>query len=152
VIAGQRSASSKNAIRRFVILPDVEMALSYLRAPEEAPAPAETFRRRRCRSGKRERRRPTEAERRVSAPRPHGDALETAREAASLLQIPTMALLNKLKKWELDGGGDVLPARREKATSGPCPCLPPTLEPMVAGQRAANRFILQGRPRFCREV
>jgi len=105
----------ENAVRRYVILPDVELALSCLGAAgaghDPAPAPLSAA--------------PTQAKsapaatdgvslRRVSAQAAEDAerqlvrrALDQTRwnrkEAASLLQISYKAMLNKIKKWELDG-------------------------------------------------
>ena len=99
----------ENAVRRFVILPDVEMALSCIGSAPltavpsvAAPAPAAAA-----------------ASEGVSLRRVSAQAAEDAerhlvrraldqtrwnrKEAAVLLQISYKAMLNKIKKWELDG-------------------------------------------------
>ena len=101
----------ENAVRRYVILPDVEIALSCLAAgktdgaePAPAPAPAEAA--------------PPRAEGPVSLRKVSARAAEDAerrlvrraldqtrwnrKEAASLLQISYKAMLNKIKKWDLE--------------------------------------------------
>jgi two-component system, NtrC family, response regulator AtoC len=120
----------ENAVRRYVILPDVDTALSYLATsgwkPETRLAPA----RPRKVVGTRDddARVPEE----VSLLKVGAQAAEEAerqllrralaetrwnrKEAAALLQISYKALLNKLKKWELDEPGA---ASRHPGQGGP---------------------------------
>ena len=94
----------ENAVRRYVILPDVEMALLELRGPSASPPPA----------------RPASPE--VSLKKVAAAAAEAAeqelmrrvltetrwnrREAARRLKISYKALLNKLKKWAPEEVGE----------------------------------------------
>jgi two-component system response regulator AtoC len=102
----------ENAIRRFVIMPDVEMALTYVRASEaRRPVAGPSVAARPAVETKAPRREEVslrtvaaqaaeEAERELV-----GRALSETRwnrkEAAGLLNISYKALLNKLKKWDL---------------------------------------------------
>jgi len=103
----------ENAVRRFVILPDVEMALSYLRPGEldaEGPVDLPAARSIEVASAPRHQ----DASLREVAAQAAEDAEQkmvqralsqtrwNRKEAAGLLQISYKALLNKLKKWELD--------------------------------------------------
>jgi len=88
----------ENAVRRYLILPDLETALADLRRPGQAPAPA------------------PEPPRELSLKKLAADAADHAeretvrrvldetkwnrRQAARRLNISYKALLNKLKKWE----------------------------------------------------
>ena len=126
----------ENAVRRYVILPDVEMALSYLekengkapRSPLEgsvkealarsAAASSEVLSLRKVGAQAAE-----DAEREMLR-----SALAKTRwnrkEAASLLHISYKALLNKLKKWEVDAPGDAgrpLAPDARRAAAGPAP-------------------------------
>jgi two-component system response regulator AtoC len=102
----------ENAVRRYVILPDVDMALSCIGSAPAAAAPGAGVA-------------PSAAGAVPAAPegvslrRVSAQAAEDAerhlvrraldqtrwnrKEAASLLQISYKAMLNKIKKWELDG-------------------------------------------------
>jgi two-component system, NtrC family, response regulator AtoC len=95
----------ENAVRRYVILPDVEMALSSLkRRPEPEPearpeaSPSEDLSLREAGAQAAE-----EAER-VMVRRALAETRWNRKEAAGLLRISYKALLNKLKKWDLQGG------------------------------------------------
>ena len=115
----------ENAVRRFTILPDVEMALADLersgawaprRAPAQAAPAARPGSRPRARGGRRP---PEDLSLRQVAHRAAEDAerklvrrvlAETKwhrKEAASRLKISYKALLNKLKRWEAEEGDGV---------------------------------------------
>ena len=110
----------ENAVRRYVILPDVDMALSYLASGDWEPArrPRPPRRRRRASplppSGRGPRgdvslrkvaaQAAEEAERDLLR-RALAETRWNRKEAAGLLQISYKALLNKLKKWEVDDPG-----------------------------------------------
>jgi two-component system, NtrC family, response regulator AtoC len=99
----------ENAVRRFVILPDVDAALSYLAAgggrtetrteKAAARAPREDLSLRKAGAQAAE-----EAERQLLR-RALTETRWNRKEAASMLQISYKALLNKLKKWEFDEPG-----------------------------------------------
>jgi DNA-binding NtrC family response regulator len=111
----------ENAVRRYVILPDVEMALSYLAsgawddgrraaetgaAPPAAPTrtepvPLPKARRADVSLRKVAAQAAEEAERELLR-RALAETRWNRKEAAGLLQISYKALLNKLKKWEVD--------------------------------------------------
>jgi two-component system, NtrC family, response regulator AtoC len=119
----------ENAVRRFLILGDAEATLAELRRSpgpadaEGAPTAAEHVRREEEAEGVSLRkvgaRAAEDAERKLLA-RVLSDTRWNRREAASQLKISYKALLNKLKKWEVDdplptvarGPGEVRPARR----------------------------------------
>jgi two-component system response regulator AtoC len=106
----------ENAVRRYVILPDVEVALSHFvsgprlaspgprPAEETAPNPGaaapEVLSLRRVGAQAAE-----DAERELLR-RALAETRWNRKEAASLLHISYKALLNKLKKWEVDAPGD----------------------------------------------
>jgi two-component system response regulator AtoC len=129
----------ENAVRRYVILPDVEMALGHLQMSDPAPAPpveittavakaepARPFGRRDDDVSLREvgAQAAEEAERRLLG-RVLAETRWNRREAASQLKISYKALLNKLKKWETDDPSSMRP--------------PDTLGGKVARLRRATR-------------
>jgi two-component system response regulator AtoC len=119
----------ENAVRRYVILGDTEASLSELRSrvrtevpaprPDEAPAPrgaatpGVSLRKVSAQAAE-------DAERRLLS-RVLAETRWNRREAAAQLKISYKALLNKLKKWEVDEavppvvaqGGDPVPARKQ---------------------------------------
>ena len=142
----------ENAVRRYVILPDIQMALSYLATgggrarkpalrnedaarPEEGPREIVSLRKVGAQAAE-------DAERELLR-RALAETRWNRKEAASLLHISYKALLNKLKKWEVDepggagrplGGTARRPAGGSPASSGRPPF---TAQPMAA--RAAVR-------------
>jgi two-component system, NtrC family, response regulator AtoC len=122
----------ENAVRRYVILPDVEMALSYLRAPRPEEARPETSVREAVSLREAGAHAAEAAEQRMV----HRALAETRwnrKEAAGLLQISYKALLNKLKKWEEPEGDGDAPRPSRKAPAAAAHACPPALEPLVAG-------------------
>jgi two-component system response regulator AtoC len=106
----------ENAVRRYVIVPDIGMALAHLARPE-ARAEEPALRARIALASSREAeplrdmplRKVTaqaaeDAERRLLQ-RALAETRWNRKEAAGLLQISYKALLNKLKKWEVDDPG-----------------------------------------------
>ncbi len=134
----------ENAVRRYVILGDAEASLSELRSrgraegaaprPEEAPAPRAAATRgvslRKVAAQAAE-----DAERRLLS-RVLAETRWNRREAAAQLKISYKALLNKLKKWEVDDSvpplvaqaGDAVPTRKQVAYGFP-------LVPAVSGRQ-----------------
>jgi two-component system response regulator AtoC len=100
----------ENAIRRYVILPDVEMALADLargaRAPEvpAEPAPPPAPPQREWSLKKVGAQAAEEAERKLLR-RVLDETRWNRKQAARQLKISYKALLNKLKKWEVEEGG-----------------------------------------------
>ena len=128
----------ENAVRRYVILPDVDMALSYLAsgglgparepaAPRRPPKPASPLppSRRSASRGDVSLRKVAaqaaeEAERDLLR-RALAETRWNRKEAAGLLQISYKALLNKLKKWEVDDPGGASRQARRRPTRVPRP-------------------------------
>jgi DNA-binding NtrC family response regulator len=111
----------ENAVRRFVILPDVEMSRSELRGPSAPPAPA-----RRAISPevslKKVGAAAAEAAERELVRRVLTETRWNRREAARRLKISYKALLNKVKKWSVD---EVSEASAAAAEPGRPPGDPP---------------------------
>ena len=102
----------ENAVRRYVILPDVDLALSSLK---RRPAPEPEARPQTSRSEDLSLReagaQAAEEAERLMVRRALAETRWNRKEAAGLLRISYKALLNKLKKWDLG---------REE-TAGPTP-------------------------------
>jgi two-component system, NtrC family, response regulator AtoC len=109
----------ENAIRRYVILPDVPMALSYLHVgAREAECPAEApeaTRPPRDRSLKQVAAQAAEEAERKLMRRVLDETRWNRKQAASQLRISYKALLNKLKKWEIEQRPEepAAPSRRD---------------------------------------
>src|SRR6185436_3451444 len=115
----------ENAVRRYVILPDVDLALSSLkRRPEPEPEPEarpQTSRSEDLSLREAGAQAAEEAER-LMVRRALAETRWNRKEAAGLLRISYKALLNKLKKWDLGGEEAAGPARyadRAAALSAP---------------------------------
>jgi two-component system response regulator AtoC len=129
----------ENAVRRYVILPDVEMALSSLRrTPQADPAP----------EARADRPLPedlslleagaqaAEEAERLMVRRALAETRWNRKEAAGLLQISYKALLNKLKKWDLQGREVAAGPSRH---ADPGPLLPgPALQPSLVAEAASR--------------
>ena len=112
----------ENAVRRYVILPDLEMALAELsrggadedahRADGGEAVPTLDLSLKKVGALAAE-----EAERRLLR-RVLDETRWNRKQAASQLKISYKALLNKLKKWETGVRGDEEPAEERKAASG----------------------------------
>ena len=104
----------ENAVRRYVILPDVDLALSSLkRRPEAEPEPEarpQTSRSEDLSLREAGAQAAEEAER-LMVRRALAETRWNRKEAAGLLRISYKALLNKLKKWDLGGEEAAGPAR-----------------------------------------
>jgi two-component system response regulator AtoC len=118
----------ENAVRRYVILPDMKTALSYLATSgwgAEAPLPAAPWKAPAARAEQAFRedfsllkvgaQAAEEAERQLLR-RALAETRWNRKEAAQMLQISYKALLNKLKKWEVDEPGG---ASRKPGDGGP---------------------------------
>jgi two-component system, NtrC family, response regulator AtoC len=88
----------ENAVRRYVILPDVEMGLSELRGPSPSPPPARAVSSPEV-SLKKVSAAAAEAAEQELMRRVLNETRWNRREAARRLKISYKALLNKLKKW-----------------------------------------------------
>jgi DNA-binding NtrC family response regulator len=104
----------ENAVRRYLILPDLEMAkadLMRIRSePSAAPKPRDLKRLAAQAADQAER----EAVHRVL-----GETHWNRRQAARRLNISYKALLNKLKKWEAEEAGETAPTAPQNAPSSP---------------------------------
>ena len=121
----------ENAVRRYVILPDMETAFSYLatngaraeRSGEELPEVVSL-----AKVGARA---ADQAERRLLG-RALAETGGNRKQAASMLQISYKAFLNKLRKWDLEEP-DRAP-RKGRATGGPV---------VAAGGRSLPESVLE---------
>jgi two-component system, NtrC family, response regulator AtoC len=133
----------ENAVRRYVILPDLEMALAEITKTAAPAAEAGLARPRKETSF-----RPEAASRDLSLRGVGAEAAAEAeqrllrrvlaetrwnrKEAASQLQISYKALLNKLKKWEVDEPAGTPGRRRDRAPAS-VERFPSPAEPSLAG-------------------
>jgi two-component system response regulator AtoC len=151
----------ENAVRRYVILGDAEASLSELRSrsrtedgdprPDDVPAPRESpthgmsLRKVAAQAAE-------DAERRLLG-RVLAETRWNRRQAASQLKISYKALLNKLKKWEVEEaaptlvahGGDKVPGRKQGAYG--FPVVPAVGARQAEGNVVAREEYVRGRIR-----
>jgi two-component system response regulator AtoC len=93
----------ENAVRRYVILPDMEMALSYLgRNGSDDEPPSLAGQQEEDVSLRKVGAQAAEAAERLLLRRTLAETHWNRKQAAAVLQISYKALLNKLKKWEVE--------------------------------------------------
>jgi two-component system, NtrC family, response regulator AtoC len=91
----------ENAVRRYLILPDLDMALASLSRPADSEAPAAAPARAAALSLKKLSADAAEQAEREAVGRVLAETRWNRRQAARKLNISYKALLNKLKKWDL---------------------------------------------------